>query len=282
MKRILVPTDFSQQAEYALDMAYHIAKKTGAEIYLMHVVEDTTISSFNVTGEATIPDVQDKIFVVKLIEKARKQLKEDSRRYNDVTIHSKLRVGDPYHNIRDIIVDQNFDLVVMGTKGSSGLEEILVGSNAEKVVRYAKCPVLTLRDKPGSYDFKNIVYASGLLEAESSAINIIKDFQKIFDSTIHLVRINTPNNFERDSKSYAYMYDFIKKHNIENYTLQIYNDISEEEGIIYFSDKVNADLIAMATHGRTGFAHLLTGSIAEDVVNHSNRPVLTYVVKGVS
>jgi nucleotide-binding universal stress UspA family protein len=281
MRNILVPTDFSQQAEYALDMAYHLAKKTGAEIYLMHVVEDTTLTSFNVTGEVTIPDVQDKIFIVKLIEKTRKQLDEDARKYNDVTIHPKLRVGDPYHNIRDIIAEQNFDLVVMGTKGSSGLEEILVGSNAEKVVRYSKCPVLTLRDKAGSYDFKNIVYASGLLEAESPAINIIKEFQKVFDSTIHLVRINTPNNFERDSKSYAYMYEFIKKHKIENYTLQIFNDVSEEEGIIYFSEKVNADLIAMATHGRTGFSHLLAGSIAEDVVNHSNRPVLTHVVKAV-
>lgn len=279
MKKILVPTDFSQQAADALDMAYHICKKTNAEIYLIHVVEDPILTSFSVTGEVAIPDVENKIFVVKQIERARKDLAESAAKYNDVKIHTKIRIGNPYHNIRDIITEEDFDLVVMGTKGSSGLQEILVGSNTEKVVRHSKCPVLTLHGRPTSYEFKNIVYASGLLEKEDEAINIVKAFQKLFGATIHLVRINTPNNFERDSLVYTNMYNFVKQHNLENYTMQIFNDVTEEEGIIYFAEKVNADLIAMATHGRTGFAHVLTGSIAEDVVNHSNRPVLTHVVK---
>jgi nucleotide-binding universal stress UspA family protein len=55
--------------------------------------------------------------------------------------------------------------------------------------------------------------------------------------------------------------------------------VTEEEGIIYFADSINADLIALATHGRTGFAHVLAGSIAEEVVSHSKRPVLTFVTK---
>jgi nucleotide-binding universal stress UspA family protein len=66
---------------------------------------------------------------------------------------------------------------------------------------------------------------------------------------------------------------------LKNYTINIFNDLSEEEGVIYFADSIHADMIAMATHGRTGFAHVLAGSIAEDVVNHSKRPVLTFVVK---
>lgn len=280
MKKILIPTDFSVQAEYALDLAYYLAKKSGAEIYLAHVVEDTTLTSFNVTGEVSaLPDMQDKIFIIKLIEKARNELQKAADRYSDVKINTRIRIGNPFHNIRDVIVEQNVDLVVMGTKGSSGLQEVLVGSNAEKVVRYAKCPVLTLQEKASSYDFKNIVYASGLFEQNDRAIEIVKIFQKMFGSMVHLVRINTPNNFERDSIAQANMYNFVKTHKLENYTLQIFNDVSEEEGIIYFADKVKADLIAMSTHGRTGFAHLISGSIAEDVVNHSKRPVLTHVLK---
>lgn len=280
MKKILIPTDFSIQAEYALDLAYHLAKKSGAEIYLTHVVEDTSLTSFNVTGEvSSLPNMEEKIFIVKLIEKARKELNNAAERYSDVTIHPKIRVGNPFHNIKDVISEQNVDLVVMGTKGSSGLQEVLVGSNAEKVVRYAKCPVLTLQEKSSSYDFKNIVYASGTFEADDQAIAVVKVFQKMFGSTIHLVRINTPNNFERDSISQANMYKFVQAHNLENYTQQIFNDVTEEEGIIYFADKVKADMIAMSTHGRTGFAHLITGSIAEDVVNHAKRPVLTHVIK---
>jgi nucleotide-binding universal stress UspA family protein len=75
------------------------------------------------------------------------------------------------------------------------------------------------------------------------------------------------------------METFAKKLKLENYTLNIFNDYSEEEGIIRFSESINADMIAMATHGRKGFAHVLVGSIAEDVVNHAKRPVLTFVTK---
>jgi nucleotide-binding universal stress UspA family protein len=75
------------------------------------------------------------------------------------------------------------------------------------------------------------------------------------------------------------MEDFAKKLKLTNYTINVFNDVSEEEGIIYFADSINADMIAMATHGRTGFAHVLAGSIAEDVVSHSKRPVLTFVTK---
>jgi nucleotide-binding universal stress UspA family protein len=93
------------------------------------------------------------------------------------------------------------------------------------------------------------------------------------------VRINTPANFQRDLVVKKYMEDFAKKLGLKNYTINIFNDMTEEEGIIYFADSIDADMIAMATHGRTGFAHVLAGSIAEDVVSHSKRPVLTYVVK---
>ncbi|MGK7392802.1 MAG: universal stress protein [Candidatus Cyclobacteriaceae bacterium M2_1C_046] len=279
MKKILVPTDFSEQADYALELASHIAKQTGAEIYLMHVVEDVTVTTFKVTADTALPDMEEKIYISKLIKKTRNDIHEAANRYPETNIKTQIRVGSTYHNIKDIIVEQDVDLVVMGTKGATGLQEILVGSNAEKVVRYAKCPVLTLHNRITDFNFKNIVYASGLLEKDDQAIDIVKAFQKIFGSTIHLVRINTPNNFERDSQSYARMYKFVKDNNLENYTLQIFNDVTEEEGIIYFAEKVKADLIAMATHGRTGFAHIITGSIAEDVVNHSNRPVLTHVVK---
>ena len=108
---------------------------------------------------------------------------------------------------------------------------------------------------------------------------IVKRTQQLYTSTVHLVRINTPGDFQRDFVVKDYMEKFAKKLGFKNYTLNIFNDVSEEEGIIYFAESIDADLIAMATHGRTGFAHVLAGSIAEDVVGHAKRPVLTMVVK---
>ena len=68
--------------------------------------------------------------------------------------------------------------------------------------------------------------------------------------------------------------DYADKHTLENYEIEIYNDRTEEDGIIYYADEIDADLIAMGTHGRTGLSHFFSGSIAEDVANHSYRPVL--------
>ncbi len=72
---------------------------------------------------------------------------------------------------------------------------------------------------------------------------------------------------------------FILENNITNYTIDIYNDKVEEDGIIFFAQDIGADLIAMATHGRSGLLHLLSGSIAEDIVNHAKRPVWTFRLK---
>ncbi len=155
---------------------------------------------------------------------------------------------------------------------------MVIGSNTEKVVRHAHSPVLTVLKKPASTDFKNIVYATSMSKEEEVFSRIVKRTQQMYDSTIHLVRINTPGNFQRDAVVKKYMEDFAKKLQLKNYTLNVFNDLTEEEGIIYFADSIDADLIAMATHGRTGFAHVLAGSIAEDVVSHSKRPVLTFVI----
>jgi nucleotide-binding universal stress UspA family protein len=168
------------------------------------------------------------------------------------------------------------DLVVMGTQGASGLEEILVGSNTEKVVRRAKCPVITVKSAVDAKNIKNIVFASDFRDDMNKLAEPLKNLQKLFNATLHIVSINTPNNFETDRYYKKAIKAFVEKYNIENYTITVYNDESEEDGIIYFAEDIDADMIAIATHGRLGLSHLLSGSLAEDIVNHSKRPVWTF------
>ncbi|MEJ1239631.1 universal stress protein [Chryseolinea sp. T2] len=282
MKKILVPTDFSKPAGIATGVAADIAKKSGAELTLLHVVEEVVGNSLNVEGQVTADaGWEEKIFNLKLIEKAKKQmakLSEESK-FEGVRLKTELRVGTPYHGMNKIIVDKKVDLVVMGTSGRSDLEQMIIGSNTEKVVRTAGCPVLTVHNKPATKEFKDIVYATSMDKDEEVFSRIVRTTQQLYNSTIHLVRINTPANFQRDVLVKKYMQDFAKRLQLKNYTINVFNDVSEEEGIIYFADSINADLVAMSTHGRTGFAHVLAGSIAEDVVSHSRRPVLTFVTK---
>jgi nucleotide-binding universal stress UspA family protein len=282
MKKILVPTDFSKVAQTAIDVAADVARKANSELVLLHVIEEVAGDSFNIEGQVdTSSRWEDKIFTMKMIERAKKQMTKlvEDPRLAGIKVRQELRMGTPFHGMRTIITDQKVDLVVMGTSGHTKLEEMIIGANTEKVVRHAHCPVLTVQKKPTTTEFKNIVYATSLSADEEVFSKIVRRTQQMYDATIHLVRINTPGNFQRDAVVKRYMQDFAKKLQLKNYTLNVFNDLSEEEGIIYFADSINADLIAMATHGRTGFAHVLAGSIAEDVVSHAKRPVLTFVIK---
>jgi len=283
MKKILIPTDFSGPATWAVAAAKDIAMRSGAEIILLHVVEQQRKESFNAQGQIEmIEDWEERIFTSKLIQRGKNQLAEIANDLADsqVRVRVELRIGNPYHGISTIITDFDVDLVVMGSCSRSNLERWFVGSNTQKVVRNAKCPVLTIHEKPGDKPFKNIVYATSLREDENTFSDVIKTAQKIYDATIHVVRINTRSNFRPDLAIKKLMSRFVRRIELDNYTLNIFNDLTEEEGILHFAKSIDADLIGMATHGRMNLMQLFTGSISQDVVNYSKTPVLTYVTEG--
>jgi nucleotide-binding universal stress UspA family protein len=282
MKKILVPTDFSSPAKLATEVATEIAKKAKAQVVLLHVIEVPSDESFNAEGQVSEPyDWEDKLFTMKLIQLSKKQMLEACKgiEQQGIPVSYKLKMGNPFHAMRTCITDEDADLVVMGTSGRSKVEEMIIGSNTEKVVRHAKCPVLTVHEKSSRAGFRNIVYATSMSEDEMEFSNVVMNTQALYGSTIHVVRINTPMNFKPDTVVKELMEKFAKKLQLQNYTLNVFNHYSEEEGIIHFANSINADLIGLATHGRTGFAHVIAGSIAEDVASHSRKPVLTYITK---
>ena len=95
---------------------------------------------------------------------------------------------------------------------------------------------------------------------------------------MHLLMVNTPNNFVTTSEAETRMQNFIKAFDYSNYTINIYNETTIEKGIMNFSQSIKADLIGMSTHGRQGISHFFNGSISEDLVNHAKRPVITFKI----
>ena len=279
MNKILVPTDFSDKADYALETAYNIAKASGAEVIILHVIEGASHSTLSVTGEYNFESPEEQVFMAKLIERAKGSVAERGNLIPDeVKWSSELKMGNAYHGIKSIVAEQDVDLIVMGTAGAQGFDEMLLGSTTEKVVRYSNSPVLTVHKKQENFSYNNIVYATSLNQDETGFLKVLKAFQEANGATIHMVRVNTPNNFERDTDTLAAMKSYAESAGLSNYTMNVFNDTSEETGIVYFAEHINADIIALSTHGRTGLAHLLSGSIAEEVVSQANRPVLTYVI----
>jgi nucleotide-binding universal stress UspA family protein len=282
MKKILVPTDFSPAAQVAGEVATSIAEKEKAQVIFLHVIELPAQSSLNVEGEVlTTENWDEKIFSKKLIEAAKQKLARLTATAVTKGIQAiyQLRLGSPFYGIRELITEQKVDLIVMGTAGHSKLEEMIIGSNTEKVVRHSECPVLTVHPMQVNRDFKNIVYATNLSADEESFGKVVINTREMYNGTVHLVRINTPLNFETDVKVKKDLETFARRIGLRNYTINTFNHHKEEDGIIQFAKSIDADLIALSTHGRTGFAHVMAGSIAEDLANHSAIPVLTYVTK---
>ena len=104
----------------------------------------------------------------------------------------------------------------------------------------------------------------------------VKELQSQFGATLHIVHVNTPALFKRDAETKAQLQAFADRFMLQQYTLNIVNDYTEEAGIAAFARDVKADIVAIGTHGRRGLNHLLSGSIAEDVVNHLDCAIWTY------
>ena len=281
MKTILVPTDFSEHAKNALDLAAQIARKSGAKILVVNVIEGIRNFSFNTMGESESVMGEEAFIVRKLIDQVKERLgnlvQDDA--YEGLEIATEVDMGSPYESISKVIGHHDADLLVMGTKGIGGLDEVLIGSNTEKVVRYAKCPVITVKQKVSLDEIKNIVFASNLLDEQSKLIEKLKVIQEITNATLHLVKVNTPNHFSTQRQMDKEFSKFIAKYELSNASTSIYNEATEEDGILYFAEDLGACMIAIGTHGRTGILHLLSGSIAEDLVNHATIPVWTLSMK---
>jgi nucleotide-binding universal stress UspA family protein len=284
MIKVLVPFDFSQTANFALNFATGLSSNyPNIEVTVLHVIETPVATGMGTMGGGleSIPDFENQIFFMELVEARKKQLKKIEESYTDVVlkVKTKMILGSVFKGISEYINDQGPDLIVMGSKGASGLEEVLVGSNTEKVVRNATCPVITIKAETDVSKMKKVVFASDFRDSSDEIANRIKRIQAVFDAQFYFVVVNTPGNFETTRESMNRIRAFAQKHQFENIKAEVYNSLSEESGIIEFADDIDADMIAMTTHGRTGLLHLITGSIAEDVVNHSKRPVWTYKMK---
>ena len=277
MKKILVPTDFSKQAEIAIDLAAQLAKMSSASIRLVHVYE-YPISTAYTTLDVGGPDPVEGGLARGMIDQKKGQLNKVASKLTEagISVEQEIKMGNPFVNLWEELKDEDVDLVVMGSKGTSGLEESLIGSNTEKVVRHAVCPVISVKEPLNTDSIKSIVFASNFEEVDQKLSDALKKLQSTFNATIHFVRVNTLNNFEPDSFSKKRMRDWVKNNKFEDFTMRIYNDVREEDGIIHYAEEIQADMLALGTHGRTGLRRLFGGSLAEDVVNHAKRPIWTY------
>lgn len=275
MKNILVPTDFSDCGKAAEDIGLDIAKEANAEIHFLHLIA-TPVDWVKLPLEkeklypetkAQIGDAKNEL--VKLKKKAAKM---------GVKAQDFLVFDKGSEEIYQHIKHHKHDFIVMGSHGANGIKEI-IGSNTQKVVRNSPVPVLVVKNKVENFEMKNLVFASTFQEDVHKPFYQIMEFADLMKAQIHLLNVNVPFHFKETDEAEADMQAFLKKCPKGTCSTNIYNALDEERGIIKFAKTINADVIAMTTHGKTGFMKMISPSITESLANHSDVPVLSVNIK---
>ncbi len=274
MKRILVPTDFSSQAENAMKVAAQLAAKHGSEIYLVHSLE----MPLSIGGSSDNSNLPESLYFIKLAEKNFSELLKKPY-LQEIDVHETIGHNEIYNDISATVENNNIDLVIMGSHGANGFKEMFIGSNTEKVVRTSKIPVLVIKNDHPKFEINDFVFATDFAEECRWSFNEAQKFAKNAGAKMHLLFVNTPGDFKTTAEANEIMNNFVKGMGAENYTLNVYNDNSIEKGILQFAKDKNAQLIGMSTHGRKGISHFFNGSVSEDLVNHANMPVITFKIQ---
>ncbi len=277
MKKIIVPIDFSEHSEYALEAASNIARKYNSELIVLHMLE---LSNAILTAGSVALN-EEAVFYLKLAEEKFETFL-DKPYLEGIKVTPLVKHFKVWSEVNDIAIEHDANLIVMGSHGASGIKEVLVGSNTEKVVRHSDIPVLVIKHNPILFDFENGVFASDFSDDAVAPYLKAKATFDTLGAKMHLVYVNSPDgNFRSSSEIDKRVADFLKKaegdlSNLSN--VHVVSDYSIEKGILNFANVIGADLIAVATHGRKGLAHFFEGSISEDLANHSTLPVMTFKI----
>lgn len=277
MKKILIPVDFSEHSEYALEVAATLAKKHEASLVVLHMMG---LSESVLTRDES-QKMFEAIYYMKLAEKRFTDFL-DKDFLKGVTVETTVQNYKEFHEINNVAKDFEADLIVMGSHGASGLKEVFVGSNTEKVVRTSDVPVLVVKNRIKDFTMGNVVFACDFnmdfIEPFKNAWNF---FEKL-GAQFQVVFINTPEKFLSNQEMQEHAFKFMLHSGVDNTDVYdntvYYCDYRLEHGIYSFCNETNADLVVIPTHGRRGLAHYFSENVGEAIVNHSDLPIMTFKV----
>ncbi len=271
IKTILVPFDFSSFSKAAVSTAISFARELQASVLLLHVVDVLDYGSFNLLDESQGDSYQ--VLTEKIASKTLSQFVK-SLDHQGVDIKSKVCVGHVHHKIIEESDSIAADLIVMGTHGASGMDNLL-GSTTRRMIRTSQAPVLTIHEELRFESIKRIAFASSFNQEYTFSFPTIYQFMELFRAELFLVKVVTPADFEATYYSRKIMDDFAREFLIKDYRIQVVNAPSVEDGLDWFCSDADIDLLFMTTHGRKGPARLITKSHTESTGQHSGCPVLS-------
>jgi nucleotide-binding universal stress UspA family protein len=221
----------------------------------------------------------DEVYVLKLLQVTKRRLhrlvEEAADLAPDVPVRELLQQADLEEAVLKLIRDKGIDLVVMGAQGHTAAEHFFVGSNTEKLVRMAPCPVLSVKNPVGRFVVRNLVFPSDFSAEADRAVPELRRMQVLFPlATLHLLKV--VSGPDKRAAALEKITEFAHRHHLGRYEPAVQEASSPSKGIPAFVGQSATDLVLLPTHGRTGLSRFLQSSIAEYVATHAFPPVLTF------
>ena len=269
ISKILVPTDFSDVANNALHFALKFAEKAKATVHILHVTHIPVV-------DASFPAEVYQTFMSEIEETTKLNFEKLEKNYlqnSGVKCEIFSVMGYVNDEVKDFAEQNNIDLIIMGTTGASGIQEVLVGSNASSVVARSHVPVLVIPPSSTYHELKNIVYSSDFNEPEFPAVSRLMFIAELFDANISVLHVkneadkffNSENNFFVRNK-HNISYDKIKMVKLPE------GDVMDK--INEFIENEHADLLVMAKHNRSFFDRIFHRSLSKQMTYHTKIPLL--------
>jgi nucleotide-binding universal stress UspA family protein len=290
IQRILVPTDFSKSSKAAIAYAIDTARSTGARIHLIHAYGVPSVA----LGHAGAIGIGEVIGSLRLAASQKLDAVRKEVETAGVECGMDLSAMSPQDAIAAAALKTRADCVIMGTRGLTGIRHAIMGSVAERTLRTAPCPVLTVNgpaQAPPSIARK-ILVPSDFSPASIAALEIATEWGGP-DSEIVLLHAHyeaglikpfAPQERSADSPSHrelqARMDETVRAVAVNDgrISTRIEEGVSESTAILLVAAEPGFDLIVMGTHGRSGLPHLVMGSVAERVLREAKCPIVAIKV----
>lgn len=282
MKKILVPVDFSDASLNALNVACHLAVRTNASLYVLHVNEMApyilSVPRYDFPAAAVAAEEYNKEADERM--KALHSVLLSTAGFGKLNVEVAVKEGLMISVVKETVKKESIDLLVMSTLGASGWKEVFVGSNTERVIRHASCAVLVIPDGMDELKIKRVLAPTTLKPDQKVVFETLKAWQDLLDFDVHLLYVNDPLYALAPGDVEIAKDELVEQTGLRKVVLHRYGQtLYEEEAILHYAFKEKANLIVMGTHQRRGLSHLLFGSVTEDTVNHTHVPVLTVPIE---
>lgn len=270
--KILVPTDFSANADHALKYASLLGNTMNANLVLLHVYTPPVTR-----GNVAYPLITEEIARMK--SEATEKLHSSSSALSEdygIRCEQLVRVGNPVREIVKEVEDSRAGLIVMGTLGASGIEKIVFGSNTASVMERAACPVLAVPANTTLALPKKIVFAT---DFEDTDIQTMKELIKItqgIKAEFILLHVSKDNLKSDHDLIEDFSTAVAKEVNIEQPFYYVMHHENTQKGIDHFVDSVGADLIAMSMRKRNFLEKLFDSSLSKRMAYQARMPLLVF------